>query len=438
MSEKNSESTDRTSLKKHGVAGMIAIFAVFGSSVLWASYFDISGAVVTSGSVVVESHAKSIQHRDGGIVAKINVRDEDVVTRGQLLAVLDDTEISANHTVIQTQLNQAIVKEARLLSEIADVDQLDESKLRREVGDPTSFTELLATEKQVFTARRATRQKRTAQISEQIIQIERQIDGYELQRMAVERQLKILKDELQSLGALFESKLIEIRRITSLEKEIASKEGQIGQFISSKAEARASIAEKNLQIQQLRDDFLAGVLDELQTTREQITKGFQQKRASLDKMDRTELRAPDAGVVHQSKLHTVGGVIKPGDTLMLLVPQDDELAIDVKIKPIDIDKVFVGQNVVLRLSSFDQRETPELIGTLSQIAPDITLDQATRDHYYGVRITISRSEFARLPESTKLVPGMPVEAFIKTEDRSVLSYLVSPFAHQLNRAFRED
>lgn len=438
MSETTPESRDRVSLRKHGVAGMIAIFAVFGSSVLWASYFDIAGAVVTSGSVVVESHAKSIQHRDGGIVAIINVRDEDVVSKGQLLAVLDDTEISANHTVLQTQLNQAIAKEARLLSEIADAETLDETKIRKETGDPTSFAGLLTTEKQVFVARRATREKRTAQIFEQITQIERQIDGYELQRLAVGRQLKILQDELTSLGALYESKLIEIRRITNIEKEIAAKEGQIGQFISSKAEARASIAEKNLQIQQLRDDFLAGVLDELQSTREQITKGLQQKRASLDKMQRTELRAPAAGVVHQSKLHTIGGVIKPGETLMLLVPQDDDLAIDVKIKPVDIDKVFVGQKVVLRLSSFDQRETPELTGTLSQIAPDTTLDQATREHYYGVRITISAKEFARLPQTAKLLPGMPVEAFIKTEDRSVLSYLVSPFTHQLNRAFRED
>lgn len=438
MSESIPQSQDRASLKKHGIAGMIAIFAVFGSSVLWASYFDISGAVVTSGSVVVESHAKSIQHRDGGIIEKINVRDEDIVTRGQLLAVLDDTDISANHTVIQTQLSQAIAKEVRLLSEIADANELDETKIREDADDTALFAELMKTEKQVFVARRATRQKRTAQISEQIIQIERQIDGYELQRLAVERQLKILKDELSSLRALYENKLIEIRRITNIEKEIASKEGQIGQFISSKAEARASIAEKNLQIQQLRDDFLAGVLDELQSTREKITKGLQQKRASLDKMKRTELRAPAAGVVHQSKLHTIGGVIKPGDTLMLLVPQDDALAIDVKINPIDIDKVFLGQDVVLRLSSFDQRETPELTGKLSQIAPDVTLDQATREHYYGVRITIPAVEFQRLPASAKLLPGMPVEAFIKTEDRSVLSYLVSPFTHQLNRAFRED
>ncbi|MFK8036425.1 MAG: HlyD family type I secretion periplasmic adaptor subunit [Hyphomicrobiales bacterium] len=438
MSEVNSESPDRASLKRHSIVGMVAIFAVFGSSVLWASYFDISGAVVTSGSVVVESHAKSIQHRDGGIIEEIHVRDEDVVSQGQLLAVLDNTDISASHTVIQTQLNQAIAKEVRLLSEIADSDHLDETKKRDQVVDLIVFSELMATEKQVFLARRATRQKRIAQISEQIIQIERQIDGFELQRLAVERQLKILGKELESLRALYESKLIEINRINSVEKDIASKEGQIGQFISSMAEARASIAEKNLQIQQIRDDFLAGVLDELQSTRELITKGLQQKRASLDKMKRTELRAPAAGVVHQSKVHTIGGVIKPGETLMLLVPQDDALAIDVKINPIDIDKVFIGQDVTLRLSSFDQRETPELVGTLSQIAPDVILDQATRAHYYGVRITISANEFKRLPGSVKLLPGMPVEAFIKTEDRSVLSYLVSPFTHQLNRAFREN
>lgn len=438
MTEANPESNDLSSLKRHSLAGLLAIFVIFGSSVLWAAYFDISGAVVTSGSVVVESHAKSIQHRDGGIVAQILVGDEDVVSQGQLLAVLDNTDISANHTVIQTQLNQAFAKEIRLLAEIAEADRLDATNRHQQMDDVALFSQLLETERQIFEARKATRQKRIAQISEQIIQIERQIDGLELQKIAVDRQVKILSRELQSLTSLYKSKLIEIGRINSLEKEMASKEGQIGQLISSQAEARASIAEKSLLIQQIRDDFLAGVLDELQTTREQITKGLQQNRASLDKMRRTELRAPAAGMVHQSKMHTIGGVIKPGETLMLLVPQDDALAIDVKINPIDIDKVFQGQEVVLRLSSFDQRETPELVGHISQIAPDVSLDPATREQYYGVRISIPATEFQRLSEQTKLLPGMPVEAFIKTEDRSVLSYLVSPFTHQLNRAFRED
>lgn len=438
MSETTAKNTDISSLTRHIIIGAIAIFGVFGSLLFWAYTFNIAGAVLASGTVVVESHAKSIQHRDGGIISQIFVQNEDFVTKGQLLALLDDTDISANHTVIETLLNRALAKEVRLLAEIGNKEMVSLEGTSDQITNTVQYSYFLQTEAQIFAARKTTRQRRVQQISEQIVQTERQIDGIDLQRKAIETQLHILNQEITSLAALYESKLVEIRRVDSLRKDAAAKEGELGQLLSAKAQARALIAEKRLQIEQIQDVFFNEALTELQDTRQQITRGVQEFRASTDKIKRTELRAPATGVVHQSKLHTIGGVISPGETVMLLVPQDEDLAIDIKINPIDVDKAFIGQDVVLRLSSFDQLTTPEVNGTIAQIAPDVSMDQITREQYFGVRIVIPKTEFGKLPKSTTLLPGMPVDAFIKTEDRTILSYLVQPFTDQLSRAFRED
>lgn len=433
-----SENTDISSLKRHGLVGLLVIFGLFGGLVFWASTVEIQGAVVASGTVVVESHAKSIQHRDGGIIKEIYVRDEDTVEQGQLLAVLDDTDISANLSIVQTQLHQALVKEARLVAEISSADTINLPKIITDQKQSDDISLLIATEQKIFEARQVTRDRRVAQLSEQIVQISRQVDGQELQKAAVEKQLSILDNELTTLHKLYESQLVASNRITAFEKDVAEKEGELGQLISAISQARAMIAERRLQAAQIQDDFLATTLDELQETRRVIAEAQQQERSALDRISRINLKAPDAGVVHESILHTLGGVISPGETLMLLVPQDDELLIDVRISPIDIDKIFQDQEVTLRLSSFDQKTTPELKGNVTRIAPDKTQDKVTGEQYYTARVAISDAEMAKLPANAKLLPGMPIDAFATTQNRTVLSYLISPFVEQLNRALRED
>lgn len=438
MSDGTVRNNDISSLNRHGLVGVLVIFGLFGGLVYWASTAEIAGAVVAPGTVVVESHAKSIQHRDGGIVKEFFVRDEDVVTEGQLLAVLDDTDISANLMIVQTQLHQALVKEARLVAEISSEKEINLPTEIVEMSNKPEISLLIETEKKVFDARKATRDGRVAQLSEQIIQISRQLDGQELQREAVEKQLIILGQELADLEKLYESQLVTSVRITAFEKDIAEKEGERGQLIAAIAQSRATIAERRLQAAQIQDDFLATTLDELQETRRLIAEGRQQKRSALDRISRINLRAPDAGVVHESIVHTIGGVISPGETLMLLVPQDDELLIDVRINPIDIDKIYQNQEVTLRLSSFDQRTTPEIKGKVARMAPDRTQDTVTGEQYYTAQVEISDAEMNKLPDSVKLLPGMPIDVFAKTEDRTVLSYLINPFIEQLNHAMRED
>jgi len=430
--------SDISSLKGHGLVGLLTIFGLFGGLVYWAYTMEIAGAVIAAGTVVVESHAKEIQHRDGGIVKEFFVRDEDVVIEGQLLAVLDDTDISANLAIVQTQLQQALVRETRLIAEIADDAEVNLSEELGELSSSTQVSLLMTTERQVFAARKRTLSGRVAQLSEQITQIEQQVEGLLIQQGAIEKQLDILAQELLALNTLYAEQLVELGRITNFEKDVALKEGERGQVIASIAQARAAIAERRLQITQIHDDFLTTTLDDLQETRRLISEGRQQERSALDRLNRTSLRAPDAGVVHDSIIHTIGGVVAPGETLMLLVPQDDNLLVNVRISPIDIDKLFSSQEVTLRLSSFDQRTTPEIKGSITRIAPDRTQDPITGEQYYSANVAISEQELNKLPESVKLLPGMPVDAFVKTEDRTVLSYLINPFAEQLNRAFREE
>jgi HlyD family secretion protein len=240
------------------------------------------------------------------------------------------------------------------------------------------------------------------------------------------------------MSGLLTDGLVEASRVSALDKDKARIEGERGSLIASIAQIRAAIAERRLQITQIDDDFLTQTLGELQEVHRAIAEAREQERTAIDRQQRTEIRAPQSGVIHESIMHTVGGVVAPAETLMMVVPQDDKLIVNVWTSPLDVDKMSVDQPVTIRLSSFDQRTTPELFAKVTSISPDLTQDPKTGQSYYTTLVSIPDSERARLAPNLKLIPGMPVEAFIKTEDRSVLSYLLHPFTEELNRAFRED
>ncbi|MDB5562115.1 MAG: HlyD family secretion protein [Hyphomicrobiales bacterium] len=430
-------SPDLKSLSRHAVIAMAAIIGLFGGLIYWASTVDIAGAVIGQGTIAVESYAKRVQHQEGGIVKQILARNEDHVTAGQLLVVLDDTSISANLTIVQTQLHEAHAREARLVAEIDGNGTFAIPAELKESGADPQFARLISTEQRIMASRKATRDNRVAQLNEQIVQVERQIEGLALQQAAAEHRLRTLDKEFSDLGTLLKRGLVEASRVNTLDKDKASVEGELGSLIAATAQARASIAERRLQISQIEDDFLAQALADLQVTRRVIAEAEEQVRAMLDKQQRTEVRAPQAGIIHESSVHTVGGVIAPGETLMLVVPQDDKLVVNVRTSPTDIDKISVDQPVTIRLSSFDRSSTPELHALVSSISPDLTHDPVTGQSFYTTLVSIPEAERARLASNVKLMPGMPVEAFIKTEDRSVLSYLIHPFAERLTRVFRE-
>lgn len=428
---------DRRSLGRHGLIGLLAIGGLFGGLAFWASTVEIAGAVMAGGTVVVQSYPKRVQHQDGGRIAALFVRNEDRVEAGQILLTLDSTEIEASLAVVEGQWREALVREARLVAEIegqatfslpADLSSQDQG---------AEVASLMSVESQVADARRTAQFGRASQLREQIAQLETQISGMAIQQQALDEQLGILDTEITNLEALQVNGLVESTRVTALVKQRVQLQGESGQLISAVAGARAAISERQLQIAQLDDDFLTGALEQLQVARRTIAETGEQVRALRERLRRTEIRAPQAGVVHEMIVHTVGGVVGAGDTLMQVVPQDDDLAVAVRLSPMDVDHVAPGQETRLRLSGLDQSETPELVVSIGTVAPDVTQDPGTGLVFYTARIVIPESELERLPSPHLLVPGMPVEAFITTGERSVLSYLLQPFADQLSRAMRE-
>ncbi|MHA6299954.1 HlyD family type I secretion periplasmic adaptor subunit [Devosia sp. CAU 1758] len=430
--------SDLSSLQRHGWLGLVAVIGLVGGLVAWAAMTSISGAIIAPGTLMVESNAKQVQHAEGGIVTELLVRNEDKVDGGQLLVRLDQTTLAAGLEISEAQLREAFAREARLTAEIEDRTEADLSEAALAMFSRDELLSSLSLEQQALDVRLATKSGRIAQLNEQIVQLNREREGLVIQQQAVETQIGILEAEIADFEALYEQRLVASSRGTALNKDLASARGQLGQVVAAIAQSDASAAERALQIEQIRDEFLTAALAELQETRGLIAEAGQRRIAERDRLQRAEIRAPQAGVVHQSVLHTVGGVAAPGETLMLIVPTDEPLLVNVRVDPIDIDKVYVGQDVVLRLPGLNPRTTPELFATITRVAPDATIDAATGQQYYAARISIPDAELSRLPDTVQLVPGMPVEAYMQIEDRTVLSYLIAPFTEQMRRALREE
>jgi HlyD family secretion protein len=275
------------------------------------------------------------------------------------------------------------------------------------------------------------------QLKERIEQLKEQIEGLKLQATAKTDEIKLIEDELVGVQDLWRKNLVPITRVTALKREETRLTGERGQMISAIAQARGKISETELQIIQIDQDLRSEVAKELREIQAKSAEFVEKRVVAEDQLKRIDIRAPQAGIVHQLNVHTVGGVIAAGDPLMLIVPEADDLAIEVKVAPQDIDQLKIGQKAALRLSAFNQRTTPEVNGEVKRIAADLLQDQKTSQSYYTARITMPDHEMTRL-QGLKLVPGMPVEAFIQTGDRTALSYLMKPLSDQLSRAFRED
>ena len=247
----------------------------------------------------------------------------------------------------------------------------------------------------------------------------------------------LIGEELKGVRELWQKNLVQLTRVTALERDAARLEGERGSLVSTIAQTKGKITETELQILQIDQDLRTEVGKDLAEIRGKLAESVEKKVAAEDQLKRIDIRAPQGGVVHQMAVHTVGGVITPnGEPLMLIVPKADALTVEAKITPQDIDQVRVGQNAVLRFSAFNQRTTPELTGAVSLVSADITKDEKTGNSFYTVRIGLTAAEIARL-NGLRLVPGMPVESFIQTGERTVMSYLTKPLADQLTKAWRE-
>jgi HlyD family secretion protein len=416
--------------------GLAVVILLAGGVGGWAAMTEISGAVIAPGMLVVDSHVKNVQHATGGIVGEILARDGDRVKQGALLLRLDPTVPAANLAVVSKALDQLAARKARLDAEQSGAEAIDFPDDLVARIDDNEVSELIAGESKLFETRRSARAGKKDQLQEQILQLEKEIAGYQAQTEAKVKEIKLVVTELAGLRELWQKKLISIDRLTGMEREATRLDGERGQLMATIAQAEGKIAEIRLQIIQIDLDHSTDVNQELREIDAKVGEFVERKVAAEDQLKRIDIRAPQNGIVQQSIAHTVGGVITQGQTIMQIVPDSDSLTVEAKIAPSDIDQLWPGQPVSLRFSAFNQRTTPQINGTLERTSPDITTDERTGMSYYTARISTTHDEIARLGD-IKLVPGMPVESFIKTKERTVMSYLVKPLSDQIARAFRE-
>jgi len=434
---KSTKPSARQSIRRHTRLGGAAALALVGGLGGWAALTELSGAVVAGGAVVVDSHVKKIQHPTGGVVGEILARDGSRVRAGDVVVRLDETVAKANLAMVSKSLDELSARQARLEAErdarevVVFAPALQQRRADLEVAN------LLDGELRLFDSRRIARDGLKAQLKERVAQLQEQIDGLKLQAAAKGDEIQLIQDELAGVEQLWRKNLVPITRVTSLKREETRLKGERGQLISEMAQAKGRISETALQIMQIDQDLRSEVSKELREVQAKMAELVERQVAALDQLKRIDIRAPQDGVVHQSMVHTVGGVINAGEPLMLIVPESDELSIEVKVGTQDIDQLQPGQDTMLRLSAFNQRTTPELKGRVSLIAADRVTDQHSGLEYYPVRIAFAAGERERLGD-LKLMPGMPVEGFIRTGDRTVFSYLTKPLADHLQRAFREE
>jgi HlyD family secretion protein len=426
----------QASIRRHIIAGsvIVAVLAVgFGG---WASTAEISGALIAQGTIVVDSNIKKVQHPTGGVVGEVRVHDGDRVKAGDILIQLDETVTRANLAIVTKSLTELYARQARLAAERDGADSVAMPPEFKDQADDPDVKAALGSERKLFDLRRTARLGQKDQLQERIKQLQEQIAGLVAQQDAKAKEISFIDQELSGVRDLWQKNLVQLNRLTSLERDEARVEGERGQLIASAAEAKGRIAEIQLQILNVDQEFSSDVAKELREIDGKIGEAVERKVTAEDQLKRTDLRAPQDGIVFQSTANTVGGVIAAGDPVMMIVPEADKLSVEVKVEPKDIDQVAIGQPVVLRFSAFNQRTTPELNGSVTRTGADTTNDQRTGLSYYLVRIGIEPGELDRLGP-VKLTPGMPVEAFIQTGERTLVSYLVKPLHDQLMRSMRE-
>ncbi len=429
-------SSAHRSIVRHGIVGSIVTGILTFGLGGWAATSEIAGAVIAPGDVVVDSNIKKVQHPTGGVVGQLFVHDGDHVKAGQILTQLDETVTRANLAIVTKGLTELYARKARLVAELNGDGSLAVPKELADQLDDPNVQEALASEGKLFDLRRQDRAGQKKQLQERITQLQQEITGLTAQQDAKDQEVTLIEQELKGVRDLYAKNLVQLNRLTSLERDEAQLQGSRGQLIAQAAEAKGKIAETQLQIIQVDEDLSSDVAKELSETNSKIGEYIERKVTAEDQLKRTDIRAPQDGIVFQLTANTVGGVIAAGDPIMMIVPEDDKLQVEVKVDPKDIDDVQFDQPVVLRFTSFNVRTTPEINGKVIRIGADTTTDQRTGRTYYLVRIAMTYDEIKRLGD-VKLTPGMPVEAYIETGERTLLSYLIKPLHDQLMRSFRE-
>jgi len=431
-------SAQNTSIRRYVWLGVVALIALIGGVGLWAVSVTISGAIVASGQVMVESNRQVVQHPDGGVVGEILVADGDMVEAGQVLIRFDSTLQHSRLAIIEGQLNEVLARRARLIAERDGATILTlPFELEDKAGDP-AIASLIAGQVSLLEARAASLAGERAQLAERITQIENQITGAQAQQNALQTQLRLLEPELRNQQDLLSRGLTQAASVSTLQREEAQLIGSIAEIDAVIAESRGRIAEIELESLRIGSSFRENAISDLRDLDYAEIELRENRLALVETLSRLDVRAPRSGIVHGLSVHAIRAVVQGAEPILFIIPQDSPLVIAARIPVIDIDQVFIGQPARLRFAAFDQRSTPELNGHIARISPDSLLDERSGQAYYAAELALEPGEVARLGDNLTLLPGMPVEAFIATGDRTPLSYLVKPLSDYFNRAFREE
>lgn len=405
----------------------------------WATTTELSGAVLAQGTVVVDSKVKKVQHPTGGVVGEIRVKDGDLVKAGDILIKLDETVSHANLLSVTGQLDEMAVRKARLHAELNGAAAVKwPSELQHRQDEPNLQTNMQS-EQTLFENRRTGREGQRSQLRERAAQLASEIDGLKGQITGKNSEIALAKAEINRLLPLEAQHYVPATKMNGSRRDLARIEGELSQLTSSMAQTKQKIAETGLQILQLDQDLHTEASKELRELQGKEADLIERKVTAQDQLGRIEIRAPQSGIVHQLNVHTIGGVIAPGEPVMMIVPEDDPLVIEAKIAPSDIDHVRPNQAAFIRFPAFNQRTTPEFSGHVTVLSADLTRDTNSAQPgppYYLARITLAAEDMAKLG-ALRLVPGMPAEVHIETPKRTAMSYIVKPLTDQIALAFKE-
>lgn len=425
----------RKAFRRNLFVGWFAIFAVFGGLVAWSVYAPFEGAVLTQGQISVESNQQAIQHLEGGIVREIFVREADYVEQGEKLISLDATTTAAGLQALEARLFELLGTEARLLAERDKVSGLSMRESFADIAETPTMVAILSAQKSLLKARSDSRQTQTRILRQRVEQLETRINGMTREISEKDAQIVLLNDEIQRFEQLVEKGLAPEVRVLALRRELSEIQGMRQSLLSDISATRVQIGEALSEISKLSQTFQESVLTELRDVQTQISELTEQRTAAVDRKTRLDIVAPRSGMVIGVRAHTIGGIVNPSEPIMYIVPEGDPLVAKVRVNPVDIDKISSGQEAVLLFTAFNQDETPKVVGSVSKISADALVDEATGQSFYEVIVEIPVD--ALPSKKFTLVPGMPVDASLRTESRSVLSYLIKPLTDSMARTFRE-
>ena len=414
--------------------GNRTVFLLLGGMLTFMALISISGAVVASGSVGVEGNYKTVQHLDGGIVSKILVKNGDRVQPGQLLVQMDPTQAAANLAVVDGRVNDLAIQEARFAAEAADAE-IFAVPAGIDQKNP-EIAKIIASQQALFKARQTSYLGQVAVLTQRLQQMKGEIDGNEAQSKSMRRQSEIANAELASVMPLLERGFVNQQRVTTLQRESARIEGEIGRLAAEAAKIQSAISETSLRVAQASKDHLSEVSEELRKVQSALAEQREVKLGLADKMARSEIKSAHAGRIHALAVHTEGGVVAPGGTILQIIPEGDKLVVDAQIPPVSIDKVHEGQMAAVRFPAFNAKTTPRLEGKVIKVSPAQVTDQQGKT-FFTVQIEVPADQIALIGKGHVLVPGMPAEVYIETSDRSMLSYVIKPLVDAMFGAFRE-